>query len=467
MRIVQSESPAAKTALQKLCGRLAAMERLDTAPYRERVKKLFGKVLSPSAVVARILDDVRAKGDSALIQYARKIDGVKLTPSNLKVSDSERRAAAARVSPALRSALELAARRIAAYQQRLMPAGVPLRSDINGPAGVRSGLAWSPLRRAGVYVPGGTAAYPSSVLMNAIPAQVAGVKEIAIVSPCGKDGALSDGVLCACEILGIGEIYRLGGAQAIGALAFGTNSIKPVEKIVGPGNVFVMLAKRAVFGHVDIDMLAGPSEVLVLADDSARPDFIAADLLAQAEHDALASCVLITSSARVATETAAELQRQLKTLPRRSIAEAALRDWGLIVVTPSVETSIELANELAPEHLEVMAADAKSIAKKLVTAGAIFMGAHATEPLGDYLAGPSHTLPTGGTARAFSGLSVYSFLRRTSLIEADAKGLAELSGAIAALADAEGLEAHKRAVLIRSDATQSKLLAPKTAAAAR
>ena len=449
VEIVSAGTPAARRAVAKLCGRLGAMERLDSAPYRARVKALFGKVLPPEAVVARILDDVREKGDAALIQYAKKIDGVPLTPKSLRVSDAERRAGAKSVSPKLRVALELAAERIADYQRRLMPSDIAPRPSKNGPPGVKSGLAWSPLRRAGVYVPGGTAAYPSSVLMNAIPAQVAGVKEIAIASPCGKDGAMSAGVLCACEILGIREIYRLGGAQAIGALAFGTKSVKPVEKIVGPGNLFVMLAKRAVFGHVDIDMLAGPSEVLIVADDSARADFIAADLLAQAEHDALASCVLVTDSAPLAASVALELTKQLETLPRRHIAEAALRDWGLIVVTPGLDASIALANELAPEHLEVLTKSASAVAKQLNTAGAIFIGPHATEPLGDYMAGPSHTLPTGGTARAFSGLSVYSFLRRTSVIEADAKGLKELSNAIATLADAEGLEAHKRAVLIR------------------
>ena len=447
--IVRDGTPAARSAVAKLCGRLEAMEHLDSAPYRARVKALFGKVLAPEAVVARILQDVREKGDAALLQYAQKIDGVPLTPKTLRVSDAERRATSKSVSPALRAALELAAERIADYQKRLMPADIAPRASKNGPPGVKSGLAWSPLRRAGVYVPGGTAAYPSSVLMNAIPAQVAGVAEIAIASPCGKDGSMSAGVLCACDILGITEIYRLGGAQAIGALAFGTQSVKPVEKIVGPGNLFVMLAKRAVFGHVDIDMLAGPSEVLIIADDSARADFIAADLLAQAEHDALASCVLVTDSRVLADAVALELTKQLATLPRRNIAEAALRDWGLIVVTEGFAASIALANQLAPEHLEVLTKDADAVSKKLNTAGAIFIGPYATEPLGDYMAGPSHTLPTGGTARAFSGLSVYSFLRRTSLIEADAKGLKALSAAIATLADAEGLEAHKRAVLIR------------------
>ncbi len=450
---VRAGTAQAQEAIARLQGRLAAMEQLDTAPYRERVKALFGEVLAPEAVVARILQDVSERGDEALLHYARAIDGVSLNAESLRVSDAERKAAAGRVPAALRAALELAAERIQAYQRRLLPVDLqPLSLNESNPIqGPRLGLTWSPLRRAGVYVPGGTAAYPSSVLMNVIPAQIAGVKEIAVVSPCDKSGALSDGVLCACELLGVDEIYRLGGAQAIAALAYGTKSVPAVEKIVGPGNLFVMLAKRAVFGRVDIDMLAGPSEVLVLADDSARADFIAADLLAQAEHDVLASCVLVTTSAEVAAAVEAELRKQLATLPRQKIAAAALRDWGLLIVAAGMEEAIELANALAPEHLEVLTRDADKVARELTTAGAIFIGPHTPEPLGDYVAGPSHTLPTGGTARAFSGLSVYSFLRRTSIISCDEKSLNELSEAIATLADAEGLEAHKRSVLIRKE----------------
>ncbi|HYF48101.1 MAG TPA: histidinol dehydrogenase [Planctomycetota bacterium] len=447
---VRFPSSQARRALAKLGGRLGAMERLDSAEYRARVKKLFGKVLPPDAVVSRILSDVRSKGDAALFGYAQRIDGVKLSKKNLRVSDAERRAAFRRTSPALRAALELAAERIADYQRRLLPGNIPLAPASGGPPGVKTGLSWSPLRRAGVYVPGGTAAYPSSVLMNAIPAQVAGVEEIAVATPCDRDGAVSDGVLCACEILKIEEIYRIGGAQAIGAFAYGTESIPRVDKIVGPGNLFVMLAKRAVFGQVDIDMLAGPSEVLVLADESAKPSFVAADLLAQAEHDPLASCVLVTDSVKLATAVQAELKRQLADLPRAAIAAASLRDWGLIVVTRNMKNAISVANEFAPEHLEILTRKPRELAPQLTTAGAIFLGPYATEPLGDYLAGPSHTLPTAATARAFSGLSVYTFLRRTSLIEADRNGLEELTEPISVLAAAEGLEAHRRAVVMRT-----------------
>lgn len=449
--MVRAGTAAARKALARLDGRLAAMERLDSAAYRARVKQLFGKVLAPEAVVARILSDVRADGDAALRHYAKRIDGVALTPKLLKVSAAERRAGYRRTPAKLRKALELSARRIAEYQRRLLPKDLAPQASAGGPKGVTAGLMWSALRRVGVYVPGGTAAYPSSVLMNVIPAQEAGVQEIAVCTPCGPKGALSDGVLCACEMLGVEEIYRLGGAQAIGALAFGTPSVARVEKIVGPGNLFVMLAKRAVFGHVDIDMLAGPSEVLVLAEGAARPraDWIAADLLAQAEHDPLASCVLATDSMRVALAVQSELAKQLATLPRREIARSALRDWGLAVVAKDLSGAIETANALAPEHLELFVRSPRPVARRLTTAGAIFLTPYATESLGDYVAGPSHTLPTGGTARAFSGVSVYTFLRRTSLIGADAAGLGALSGAIEALADAEGLEAHRRAVAVR------------------
>ena len=447
--IVIAGTPAAKRAIRKLSDRLAAMERLDSAPNRARAKRIFGRPLSPVDVVSRILSDVRTQGDPALFSYCRKIDGVALNRTSLRIASSERKAAYRRSSPALRAALKKAAARISEYQKRLMPKNVALESAHVGPPGVRTGLRWSPLQRVGIYIPGGTAAYPSSVLMNAIPAMVAGVKEIAIATPCAPDGAVSDGVLCACEILGLQEIYRMGGAQAIAALAYGTRSVKAVDKIAGPGNLFVMLAKRAVFGTVDIDMLAGPSEILIVADSSAKAGHVAADLLSQAEHDVLASCVLLTDSAKLAQSVALELERQLSDLPRRGIAAAALRDWGVVIITRNVAQSIALANQLAPEHLEIQTRNPRQWLPKLTTAGAIFVGPYATEPLGDYLAGPSHTLPTGGTARVFSGLSVYTFLRRSSVIDADAHGLHALAGSIDVLARAEGLEGHRRAVEIR------------------
>jgi len=441
-------APAA-ARLKKLQTRLSALEQLDHAALRERTRKTFGKPLRPQQVVDKILGDVRDLGDKAVFDYAKRLDGIELSPRNFRVTLAERKAAFKRVAPELRKALELAARRIADYQKRLLPKNLAPKSAPRGPAGVRTGLLWSPLNRVGLYVPGGTAAYPSTLLMVAVPAQVAGVKQIAIATPCGRDGKMNDTLLCAAEILGLDEIYKIGGVQAIGAFAYGTQSIPAVDKIAGPGNLFVMLAKRAVFGHVDIDGLFGPSEVLVIADSSADARFIAADLLAQAEHDTLASCVLLTDSAKLAQSVSRELDAQLATLPRREIAVAALRDWGLILLMPNLDSAAKTANSIAPEHLELMTRRNKSLLPRLTCAGAIFAGPHATEPLGDYVAGPSHTLPTGGTAKAFSGLSVYTFMRRTSLIEADAKGLAELAGSIEALASAEGLEAHRRAVAMR------------------
>jgi histidinol dehydrogenase len=451
LRILHAGTPAARRMIARLRDRLSALERLDSAAYRARVRRLFGVVLPPEQVVARILTAVRARGDRALLDFARRIDGVKLTRGKLRVSDAERRAGYRRTPRELRMALAQAAGRIAEYQARLLPADVPLRASRHGPPGVKTGLAWSPLRRVGVYVPGGTAAYPSSVLMNVIPAQVAGVREIAVATPCGRRGELSDGVLCACEILKVRELYRVGGAQAIAALAFGTESIPAVEKIVGPGNLFVMLAKRAAFGQVDVDMLAGPSEVLVLADKTARADWIAADLLAQAEHDPLASCILVTDSAPLARAVRSELGRQLALLPRAEIAAAALRDWGVALVTRDLDEAVALANALAPEHLEVQTRNPARRARELTCAGALFLGPYAVESLGDYVAGPSHTLPTGGTARAFSGVSVHTFLRRTSLLSADAAGLAALAEVTETLARAEGLEAHRRSVAARGE----------------
>jgi histidinol dehydrogenase len=447
--LYRAGTPAARRAVARLAQRLPALERLDAAAYRARVRQLFGKVLRPQEVVARILEDVRRDGDRAVRDYTRRLDGARVPLGKLRVPAAEVHAGFRRTPKELRRALELAAGRIAEYQAWLRPDGLPPRASRRGPPGVQAGLAWTPLRRVGIYVPGATAAYSSSVLMNAVPAQVAGVREIALATPCDRKGAVSAGVLCACEILGLKEIYRMGGAQAIGALAYGTRTVPRVDKIVGPGNLFVMLAKRAVFGHVDIDMLAGPSEVLVIADGRARADWIAADLLAQAEHDALASCVLLTDSAALAFGVRAEVAWQLERLPRAQTAAGALRAWGLILVTRDLDAAAELANELAPEHLEIHTRRPEALARKLTCAGAIFLGPYATEALGDYVAGPSHTLPTGGTARAFSGVSVHTFLRRTSLLAADAAGLKALAAVTETLARAEGLEAHRRAVEIR------------------
>jgi len=447
--ILDAGTVSATRALRRLAGRLSALENLDSAALRARTRKIFGKAMRPDQAVARIIADVRTRGDGALLAYAKLIDGVSLTLTALRVTGAEMRAAYKRTPAPLRKALELSIARVAEYQRRLLPADIAPEAARAGPGGVKSGLVWTPLRRVGLYVPAGTAPLFSSVPMLAVPAQVAGVTDIAVATPCRRDGRVDEGILCACQILGLKEIYKLGGAQAIAALAFGTRTIPAVDKIAGPGNLFVMLAKRAVFGHVDIDMLAGPSEVLIIADDSADPACIAADLLSQAEHDTLASCVLVTSSRAVAKKTVAELGRQLAGLPRQETAAASLREWGLILIARGLDEAARTANLLAPEHLEIMTRHPGRLVPKLTSAGAIFVGPHAPEALGDYLAGPSHALPTGGTARAFSGVSVYTFLRRTSVIEADAPGLAELAEPTMVLAEAEGLEAHRRSVACR------------------
>jgi len=444
---LKTGTDAAKHAVQRLSGRLQALEAIDHSAFRQRTLKAFGKELLPAEVVTHVVEQVRARGDEALFELTRKIDGAEL--KTLKVSDSERRSAFRRTDPAVRKALELSADRVREYQQRLMPADI--KPAFGKSRHVKTGLMWTPIQRAGLYVPAGTAPLFSSVIMLAVPAQVAGVKELAIATPCNKEGQVNDGILCACEILGVKEIYKLGGAQAIAALAYGSKSVRAVDLIAGPGNLFVMLAKRAVFGQVNVDGLFGPSEVLIIADRHANPRFIAADLLAQAEHDTLASCVLLTDSADLAARTAAELALQLETLPRRDIATVALKDWGLILIAKNLDEAVEVANDLAPEHLELMTRNPQKWIPRLRTAGAIFVGEHSTEPLGDYLAGPSHTLPTGGTAKAFSGVSVHTFMRRTSIIEADAKGLAALAAPIRVLAEAEGLDGHARAVKVRSD----------------
>lgn len=456
LNVLKADGAAAKRKLAALRGRVEEQERRTAADpkYRRRVKAVFGKPLAPRQVVERILEEVRRRGDAALLEYVRGFDGAKLKASELRVSAAERRSAFRRTPRKLRRALAQAAERIFDYQKRLLPKDVPLRpARVGGAPGLRCGLSRHPLRRVGIYVPGGTAAYPSSVLMNVIPAQAAGVAEIAVVSPCDAAGRLGDAVLCACEIVGVGELYRLGGAPAVAALAFGTRTVAAVDKIAGPGNLFVTLAKQAVFGRVDIDMPAGPSELLILSDgkSGARPAWLAADLLAQAEHDPLAASILLTTSRREAEAVADELGEQLQDLPRRETAAAALRNRGLLAWAPKIEPLKKLAGDLAPEHLEVLTRDPEKTARDIHTAGALFLGPYAAESLGDYLAGPSHTLPTGGAARAFSGVSVHTFLRRSSVTACNAAGLRALSAATQVIAEAEGLEAHRRAVAVREE----------------
>jgi histidinol dehydrogenase len=395
------------------------------------------------AGVAAIVDDVRRQGDSALLELTKRFDGVELAVAEIRVSEAEWAAAA--VPADLGAALVEAARRIEAFHRHQLPRSWWVRDE----HGSLLGQQVTPLDRVGCYVPGGTAAYPSTVLMNMIPARVAGVRELAIVSPPGPGGRLDPTVLVAARLAGATEAYKVGGAQAVAALAYGTATIPRVDKIVGPGNLYVALAKRLVFGDVGIDMLAGPSEVVVVADAGADPRHVAADLLAQAEHDAMARAVCLTDVPALADAVAAEVARQCPPLSRAAIAEAAVRDHGAVVVTRDLDEAIEVANRLAPEHLELSVADPFTWLSKVRHAGAIFLGRHTPEVVGDYLAGPNHVLPTGATARFASGLSVEDFVKRSSLIHYTPAGLRAAWPHLARLAAAEGLQAHSEAARVR------------------
>ncbi len=390
--------------------------------------------------VLTILKDVKDTGDQALFSYTEKFDGVSLEA--LKVSDAERKHAYEAIDNETIQIINEAAANIRDYHERMITQSWMVTKE----DGTILGQKVTPLDAVGVYVPGGLAAYPSSVLMNVIPAQVAGVKRIVMVSPVQKDGSLPAGVLVAATELGVEEIYKVGGAQAIGALAYGTETIEAVDKIVGPGNIYVALAKREVYGLVDIDSIAGPSEIVVLADDTARPNEVAADLLSQAEHDQLASSVLVTPSLNLAEAVAQEVQKQLEMLPRKAIAEASIQEYGAIYVTEELNQAIDVVNKLAPEHLEIMTDEPMTTLGKIRHAGAIFLGRYSSEPVGDYFAGPNHVLPTNGTAKFSSPLSVDSFVKKSSIISYSEQALKDNSSKIAAFARLEGLEAHARAV---------------------
>lgn len=393
--------------------------------------------------VEAILERVRLEGDKALLDLTERFDGVRPDPMRIP---AETLAEAWRTCPSdLRSALELAHRRILDFHQRQLPRDI----SVSGVHGERLGRRWSPVDRAGLYVPGGRASYPSTVLMNAVPATVAGVQRLVMVTPPGPDGWPKPIVLAAAHLAGIREIYRVGGAQAIGALAYGTDSIPRVDVISGPGNLYVTLAKKAVYGRVAIDSLAGPSEVLVIADQSANPTHVAADLLAQAEHDPMAAAILLTTSAAVGKAVQHELEAQLRNHPRAELAAAALRDWGLIGICASLEEAARLSDRFAPEHLELLVERPVPLADHIRHAGAIFLGPWSPEAVGDYLAGPNHTLPTSGTARFAGALSVETFLRHTSLIQFNRQALEATGPAVIALADSEGLHSHAESVRLR------------------
>ena len=395
-------------------------------------------------IVRAIIADVRQNGDRALAELTRKFDRVDLERIGLRVTAAEIDAAAGACDRRALDALALARDRIEAYHRRQKPTDDRFTDAL----GVELGHRWSAIEAVGLYVPGGTAAYPSSVLMNALPAKVAGVTRVVMVVPA-PDGKLSPLVLAAAKLAGIDEIYRIGGAQAVAALVYGTATIKPVAKIVGPGNAYVAAAKRLVFGQVGIDMIAGPSEVLILADKSGNPDWIAADLLAQAEHDTAAQSILITDDAALADAVEMAVGFQLTTLPRKNVAGASWRDFGAIVRVRSLDEAIPLVDALAPEHLEIVSADAEQLAGKIRNAGAIFLGAYTPEAIGDYVAGSNHVLPTARSARFSSGLGVLDFMKRTSILKCGPDQLAALGPSAIALGEAEGLDAHARSVAIR------------------
>jgi len=392
-------------------------------------------------IVKRILSDVRDNGDAAVIKYTRRFDSLKL--NDLRIRASEIRRYASKADRSILESFDLAEKRIRAFHemQREESWSYSQNDTILGQV-VR------PLERVGVYVPGGKASYPSTVLMNVIPAQVAGVKEIILCVPTPK-GEVNPYVMAMIERLGIKEVYRIGGAQAIGAMAYGTETVRKVDKIVGPGNIFVATAKRLVFGDVDIDMIAGPSEILIIGDKGANPDFIASDLLSQAEHDEMASSILITDSPDLAREVQKAVSSQLKQLSRRKIAERSLERYGAIIMARDMKEATKLANEIAPEHLEIMCSRPESLLPMIRNAGAVFLGPWTPEPLGDYIAGPNHTLPTGGTARFFSPLGVYDFVKRMSLLKFSKEGFEGLAKAVIDIAEIEGLTAHSNTIKIR------------------
>ncbi|NPB05946.1 MAG: histidinol dehydrogenase [Aquificae bacterium] len=411
----------------------------------ERLKlvKSRGEILAEEyeETVKEIIKAVRERGDEALLEFTRRFDRLEVSrPEELRVPYRELKKAYESVPSELREALEVAAARIRKFHERQLENSFFTYEE----SGTILGQKVVPLERVGVYVPGGKARYPSTVLMNAVPAKVAGVEKVVMVSP-NPDPA----TLAAAFVAGVDEVYRIGGAQAVAALAYGTETVPKVDKVVGPGNVFVALAKKLLYGVVDVDMVAGPSEVLVIADETANPEWVAADLLSQAEHDELAGAFCITTSFEQALRVQKEVQRQLSLLKRREIAQKSIERWGTIFVVEDLDEACRLANEIAPEHLEVLTENPWELLPKIKHAGAIFLGPYSTEPLGDYVLGPNHTLPTGGTARFFSPLGVYDFLKRSSVIFVSREGFEEVKEPAKVLAEFEGLEAHKRAVEVR------------------
>ncbi len=443
MRIINAKDMGLE-AIEKLLKK-PAFDQVELNPrIREANKKLFGADLTAAEIVDRIVGDVRRDGDEAVIKYTKLIDRTEFTPEEFVVTEAEYEAAYQEADPVVVESLRKAAENVRRYHQEQKPNSWMTYRD----KGSILGQSVIPLDRVGIYVPGGTAAYPSSVIMNAMPAVVAGVKEIIMMVP-PKNGKINPYVLVAAKEAGVSKIFKIGGAQAIAAMAFGTDTIPRVDKITGPGNIFVTLAKKAVYGHCDIDMLAGPSEILIVADKTADPAYTAADMLSQAEHDMLASSIVITDSPELAEKVAAEAEKQLKVLPREEITRASLDRNGMIIITEDIMQAVELANVSAPEHMEVLTEQPFQLLPYIRHAGAVFLGAYSPEPLGDYFAGPNHVLPTGGTARYYSVLNVETFMKRTSIISYTQEQLDAVSDDVIRLAEAEGLQAHANAVKLR------------------
>lgn len=443
MRIINVKDMGLE-AVEKLLKK-PAFDQVELNPrIREANKKLFGADLTAAEIVDKIVGDVRRDGDEAVIKYTKLIDRTEFTPEEFVVTEAEYEAAYQEADPAVVDSLRKAAENVGRYHQEQKPNSWMTYRD----KGSILGQSVIPLDRVGIYVPGGTAAYPSSVIMNAMPAVVAGVKEIIMMVP-PKNGKINPYVLVAAKEAGVSKIFKIGGAQAIAAMAFGTETIPRVDKITGPGNIFVTLAKKAVYGHCDIDMLAGPSEILIVADKTADPAYTAADMLSQAEHDMLASSIVITDSPELAEKVAVEAEKQLKVLPREEITRASLDRNGMIIITEDIMQAVELANVSAPEHMEVLTEQPFQLLPYIRHAGAVFLGAYSPEPLGDYFAGPNHVLPTGGTARYYSVLNVETFMKRTSIISYTQEQLDAVSDDVIRLAEAEGLQAHANAVKLR------------------
>ena len=442
---IDSRQDDVQAALAELRERLSPRGNVVSEAGRRRTVEVFGEALTPAEVVERICHDVRTQGLHAVLDYSRRIDRADITTKTLRVTPAELAAAHAAADPAFLTTVRRIRQNVLEFQQAILHHDVRL----DRPHGGYLQQRYLPLARVGICVPGGAAAYPSTVLMTAVPAQAAGVKELAVVAPPTAFGSYNTDLLATCHELGITEVYRMGGAQAVAALAYGVEGVPQVDKIVGPGNLFVALAKKLVYGEVDIDSIAGPSEVVVIADDSTRADFTAADLIAQAEHAPGAS-VLITWSERVLEATAAELQRQLAHLERGDLARQSLEQFGALILVRDADEAVRLADEIAPEHLHIATDNAAELAERIEHAGAVFLGNYSPVALGDYIAGPSHVLPTGGTARFASGLSANDFLRPNSVIYFTADGLAAVAADVGRIADKEGLTAHKQSVDIRT-----------------